>query len=515
MLTPLVKRQIVFFTVLSVIAFVILGWYYARLPALAGIGQYNLTVQLPASGGLYRTSNVTYRGITIGKVTDVQPTVNGARATLSIGDRYKVPIDASANVHSVSPIGEQYLDLVSEGDPGEYFSPGQTITKATVPSPIGPTLDAVDRGLSALPADKIDSLLEETTQAIGGLGPALRRLVDSTQAIVGDFQTNISDVNDIIQYSAPVIDSQVDSGDSIERWVRNLDVLAAQTNQQDATVKRVLAQAAPAADLVNDVFSDVSETLPMTLANSEVVLDLLKRHRAGLEQGLTLLPVAASGQQSVLVPYPGKVALAGNVGFNQPPPCMTGFLPPAQWRSPADLRPEPPPVDAMYCKIPQDASTHVRGVRNIPCADVPGKRAATPRECRDESPYVPLGTNPWYGDPNQILNCPAPAARCDQPVLPGQVIPAPSINNGLNPLPADQLPPPTPPVSDPLSPAGSGTVQCVGQQPNQCTYTPTVPAATYDHSNAVVTLPDGAVYSVKHGQNLGNHGWKAMLAPVG
>ena len=53
---------------------------------------------------------------------------------MSIDSRYKIPIDASANVHSVSAVGEQYLDLVSNGNPGKYFSPGQTITKGTVPS---------------------------------------------------------------------------------------------------------------------------------------------------------------------------------------------------------------------------------------------------------------------------------------------------------------------------------------------------------------------------------------------
>ena len=119
---------------------------------------------------------------------------------------------------------------------------------------------------------------------------------------------------------------------------------------------------------------------------------------------------------------------------------MTGFLPAPEWRSPADTSLSPLP-SGTYCKVPQDApGNNVRGARNIPCVDVPGKRAATPRECRDPKPYVPLGTNPWYGDPNQILNCPAPGARCDQPVQPGSVIPAPSINTGRNPAPADQLP---------------------------------------------------------------------------
>ena len=114
--------------------------------------------------------------------------------------------------------------------------------------------------------------------------------------------------------------------------------------------------------------------------------------------------------------------------------------PAPQWRSPADTNLAPLPT-GTYCKIPQDTPANiVRGARNIPCVDVPGKRAATPRECRDPKPYVPLGTNPWYGDPNQILTCPAPGARCDQPVKPGQVIPAPSVNNGMNPAPADRVP---------------------------------------------------------------------------
>ena len=68
---------------------------------------------------------MTYRGITIGKVTDVEPTEKGAEATMSIDTQYKIPLDASANVHSVSAVGEQYLDLVSEGKAHGFFSPAR------------------------------------------------------------------------------------------------------------------------------------------------------------------------------------------------------------------------------------------------------------------------------------------------------------------------------------------------------------------------------------------------------
>lgn len=56
----------------------------------------------------------------------------------------------------------------------------------------------------------------------------------------------------------------------------------------------------------------------------------------------------------------------------------------------------------------------VRGARNIPCADVP-EACRHPKECRSDEPYEPLGTNPWYGDPEQYRNCPAPAPAATSP----------------------------------------------------------------------------------------------------
>ncbi|BBZ11949.1 MCE family protein [Mycobacterium branderi] len=515
MLTRFERRQLILFGILTAIMAVVLGGYYLRIPSVVGIGQYTLKADLPASGGLYPTANVTYRGETIGKVIAVAPTETGVQATMSIASRYKVPVDATANVHSVSAVGEQYLDLVSPGNAGKYFAPGQTITEGSVPTEIGPALDAANRGLAVLPKDKIATLLDETAQAVGGLGPALQRLVDATQAIAGDFKTNIADIDDIIENSAPILDSQVDSSGAIERWSHNLDVLAAQTADNDQHLQSILNQGPATADQVNAVFNDVRDTLPQTLANFEIVLEMLKRYHKNVEQLLVAYPQGASAAQTVTTAFPGYASLDNALTINQPPPCLTGFLPPSQWRSPADTSPAPLP-SGTYCKIPQDTPANVvRGARNIPCVDVPGKRAATPRECRDPKPYVPLGTNPWYGDPNQILNCPAPGARCDQPVNPGQVIPAPSVNNGLNPAPADKVTGTPPPVSDPLQRPGTGTVECNGQQPNPCVYIPGwPPTAVYSPQSGELTGPDGVKYAVENSTRTGDDGWKAMLAPA-
>ena len=300
MLTRFIKIQLVLFTILTIIALIALGWYYLRLPSVAGIGQYKLYADLPRSGGLYATANVTYRGTTIGKVTAVEPTERGAKATMSIDSRYKIPVDASADVHSVSAIGEQYLDLVSTGNPGQYNADGQSMTDncrrwresqgedpetcSYVPSEVGPALDVANEGLAVLPKEKIDALLTETALAVGGLGPALQRLVDSTALIASDFRDNLGPVNDIIAQSAPILDSQVNSGDAIAQWSRNLNILAAQSAEQDQALRSGLQQAAPTADQLNAVFSGVRDALPQTLANLAIVIDLLKRYNKGVEQ---------------------------------------------------------------------------------------------------------------------------------------------------------------------------------------------------------------------------------------
>ena len=47
---------------------------------------------------------------------------------------------------------------------------------------------------------------------------------------------------------------------------------------------------------MNAVFSDVRESLPQTLANLEIVIDMLKRYHKGVEQTLVLLPAGCGGR---------------------------------------------------------------------------------------------------------------------------------------------------------------------------------------------------------------------------
>ena len=262
-----------------------------------------------------------------------QPTRQGVLATMSIDNRYKIPVDASANVHSVSGVGEQYLDLVSTGNLGKDLSPGQTITKVMVPGR-WPTLGAPTAGWRCCPRHKIASLLDETAQAVGGLGPTLQRLVDSTQALVGDFKTNITDVNDIIANSAPILDSQVNSSDSIERWARNLNSLAAQTADKgpDTEKRPVQRGTDPRPD-----HRGIQRRARVPAADAGESGDLVRpaqalpQQRRGAARGIS---AAHRHRAKRLHDLPRLFGLDLAFAINPTPPCLTGFVSASEWRSP-------------------------------------------------------------------------------------------------------------------------------------------------------------------------------------
>src|SRR5271168_5507228 len=102
MLTRFVRIQLAIFAIVGTIGVIAMVLFYIQAPTLLGIGKMTVTMKLPATGGLYRFSNVTYRGVQIGKVTSVGLTPHGAKATLSLDTSPKIPADLQAQVLSIS-----------------------------------------------------------------------------------------------------------------------------------------------------------------------------------------------------------------------------------------------------------------------------------------------------------------------------------------------------------------------------------------------------------------------------
>src|SRR5690348_10306926 len=111
-----VWSQLAILAVITATAVSVMAFGFVEVPALFGIGRYTVTVELPASGGLYPTAVVTYRGTEIGRVKSIDVTREGVRALLTLDSATSVPSDVAAAVHSRSAVGEQFLELTPQAD---------------------------------------------------------------------------------------------------------------------------------------------------------------------------------------------------------------------------------------------------------------------------------------------------------------------------------------------------------------------------------------------------------------
>jgi phospholipid/cholesterol/gamma-HCH transport system substrate-binding protein len=493
-LTRHAKIQLAVFTVITLIGSVIMVFDYMELPTiLFGVGRYTVKVELHQAGGLYPTGNVTYRGVQAGRVDDVRLTDTGAEAVLSMDSSIRIPgpDDLTAEVHSVSAIGEQYVALVPRTGTGPPLKDHDVIRvdHTYVPPDINSLLAAANRGISAIPRDNVKTVVDEGYTAVGGLGPELSRLVNGVTNVSIDARKNLDSLVALIDDAKPVLDSQIQSSDSIQGWAAHLATVTKQLQTHDAALGGLLQKGPPAADEARALFDRLAPTLPIVLANLVSVGQVAVTYRDDIEALLVLLPAGTADSQAILVPnkdtkqdYTGA-NLSFNLNINLPPACETGFLPARQERafSLQDF-PDPPKGD-LYCRVPQDSQLNVRGARNYPCETKPGKRAPTAAMCESDEQFVPLndGLN-WKGDPNATYT--------------GQSVP--QIRTGEAP-PAGQAPPSQP--GQPPSPPGLAP--------------PPLAAVKYDPATGTYVGPDGHVYTQSNlAQGAGKERtWQQMLTP--
>lgn len=387
LLTPLIKRQLRIFAVLATVALGLSFFHYAKVPAMVGIGVYDVTVDFADASGLYPKATVTYRGVDVGMVSDLEVSDDGAVATLRIDNDADIPAGSKAELHSTSAIGEQYVDLVPPpGGPanGPYLADGAEISRerAIEMPQITPVLDSVNRLLESVPKAETRRVLAQVDDGLGDSGPELNELVDSAGKLLTEAQAQIEATTSLVAALEPVLGTQQDLGPSTRAYADNLNEVTAALGKDDSADLRALLQAAPGGlDAATATVKDLQPTLPMLLANLTTNAEVLNTYLPELRQVLVVYPPTVARMQSTLNARAefGDIQIDVRAAFNNPPSCVKGYLPPKERRSPRLT--EARKVDTLaHCELAPDHPTAVRGARNLPCPEGTG-RGPLPASC--------------------------------------------------------------------------------------------------------------------------------------
>ena len=181
-----VRLRLVVFALLGGLAVTVAGVRYAGVLDLVSPSTYPVSVELPRSGGIFERAEVTYRGVTVGRVGEVDFRRDGVVARLDIAQEWQIPSDLAANVHNRSAVGEQYVDLVPTRDGAPYLEAGDVIEAADTSTPV-PTeqlLVSLDRFVDSVPKRALRTTVRELSTAVEGSGDDLRTVLANGRIIL-------------------------------------------------------------------------------------------------------------------------------------------------------------------------------------------------------------------------------------------------------------------------------------------------------------------------------------------
>ncbi|WP_059011087.1 MCE family protein [Streptomyces specialis] len=366
MLTLAIRLKIVAFLVIGAVACGYLGVNYADVGRYVGIRDYfEMKVELAETGGLYPNADVTYRGVSVGRIGSIELTEDGVEATVRINKSAPdIPADSTATVASLSAIGEQYLDLRPRTDSAPYIDSDTVIPvgDTETPAPVTDMLSSLNDMVESVPLDSLRTVMDELGTALEGQGENLGDMLDAEHEFVQAADEALPETVELVVDSQTVLATQAEQGDALREFAAGAAELSAQLADSDSDLRNVIEAAPGAAAQVSGLLRDVDPGLSVLVANLLTTSDLMVTRQNGFEQLLVQAPrVVAAGSTAVT---PNGVNAGMAVTFFQPLPCTQGYGG-TTYRNGLDTSSAPLNTEAS-CTASPSSGQNVRGSQNAP-----------------------------------------------------------------------------------------------------------------------------------------------------
>jgi phospholipid/cholesterol/gamma-HCH transport system substrate-binding protein len=369
MLTRTVRLQVLAFVVIALAAVAFVGANYAGLDRLVGGGTYTVRLELADGGGLFTNSEVTYRGVAVGRVGDMRLTDGGMEADLVIDDSSpRIPVDTKAVVANRSAIGEQFVDLQPRGDGAPFLENGSVIRKeqTTVPMPVTTLLSNLSSLNESVPTESLRVVVDELYTAMNDTGPSLQLLLDSTMSFTQEASNHLPQTTTLINDGSTVLRTQLDSSSEWHEFSSNAKLFAHELASADGDLRQLIGAAPLAATQLSALLADTNPGLPVLVANLLTTSEIFETRLGGMRQLFVNTPKAVAAVSTAITPDVAHLSII--TSFYDPLPCVTGYNTP--YRQGEDATPLPFDTSTQ-CTLPYGDPRLVRGSQNVPNGGVP------------------------------------------------------------------------------------------------------------------------------------------------
>jgi phospholipid/cholesterol/gamma-HCH transport system substrate-binding protein len=379
------KVRLLLFAMIAVVGIVYVGGTYAGLDRLFGTRGYRVTVQLADSGGIFANAEVTYRGVTVGRVERLRLSDDGVDVVLDIEeDAPPIPADTRAVVANRSAVGEQYVDLQPEHDRGPYLAEGSVVARDRTSTPSSPEtlLSNLDTFVGSVPQDSLRTTVDELYLAFQNAGPALQVLLDSAGTLTDAATEHLPQTTSLLSNGRIVLETQAEQTRQILDYSSNLRLIAEQLKTSNPDLRKLITEVPVVAVQVNDILRDSGQDLGVIIANLLTTMQVTSTRTDALEQLLVAFPMVTATAPGANPDGTGHLGLV--LTFNDPFSCTRGYEGTRQ--RPGNDVTDAPPNQQAYCAEPPGSPIGVRGSQNAPYG---GKPVEVPAPAVAPQPEVP------------------------------------------------------------------------------------------------------------------------------
>jgi phospholipid/cholesterol/gamma-HCH transport system substrate-binding protein len=189
-----VGANVIAFLLLSTFLIVLLIFSIFRVQP-----RYELSATFEQSGGVFSGQEVTYRGVTVGRVGTLKIVPNGVRIQMVIEKTFdEIPKDGTkARVMFKSAVGEQFIDLLPSKRTGPYLKDGDEIALKDTVLPVQQEelLRLLDRVLTGIPPKAIGNLVDALGQGLGGRGNDLHDALAALDPLTKTLSDRVAELN--------------------------------------------------------------------------------------------------------------------------------------------------------------------------------------------------------------------------------------------------------------------------------------------------------------------------------
>lgn len=301
MITRRTKVQLLVFVIITLVGVSFVGARYAKLDRLVLDRSYEVVAHLDESGGIFVGGEVTYRGIGIGRVSDMKLTSDGVDVVLEIDNEWdEIPADTRALVGNRSAIGEQYVELQPAVDDAPFLEDGDEIDNTAVPIRTEKLLEDISTTVAGVDQEALRTTVSELGIAFDGTGEDLQQIIDTGNAFIEEADEKFDVTTALIESSNTVLKGQVASESGLRTFASQLSLFSTAMVGADADLRRLIDTGSASINELR-VFLEVNEVPIEELMRDLVTTGrIVVRHLPDIEHFLVIFPWVVEGTWSVV-----------------------------------------------------------------------------------------------------------------------------------------------------------------------------------------------------------------------